>query len=191
MTYDEIKNDVAYLSEDMANLKKEIPSNKKILKISFAIPALGFLMSLISVGIVYVNSQSFRVNGFAGLLSFIGGDAIFILISSLLIGCVMALMSYNYVLAYNLFSDEAKAKSILLHKIKRLSCKLFIVFSVLSLSAVIATFLNPIFSLAVPVIMFVFIIASSMIINMEITRVGIAPLFSKLITMTKDVNLSK
>lgn len=191
MTYDEIKNDIAYLSEDMANLKKEIPSNKKILKISFAIPALGFLMSLISVGIVYVNSQSFRVNGFAGLLSFIGGDAIFILISSLLIGFVMALMSYNYVLAYNLFSDEAKTKSILLHKIKRLSCKLFIVFSVLALSAVIATFLNPIFSLAVPVIMFVFIIASSMIINMEITRVGIAPLFSKLITMTKDVNLSK
>ena len=103
----------------------------------------------------------------------------------------MALMSYNYVLAYNLFSDEAKAKSILMHKIKRLSCKLFIVFSVLALSAVIATFLNPIFSLGVPVIMFVFIIASSMIINMEITRIGIAPLFSKLITMTKDVNLSK
>lgn len=187
MTYDEINKDIAYLSEHIASANMEIPSAIKIWRACFAIPLLGFVLNLISFALLYSTLRYQNEGGMFGFLSYIGNEALYIIAACFVIGCVMALMSYQYVLAYYIFSANAKRNSLLLKKAKGLAVKLVSVFSVIALCTSIATLFVPMFVLSIPILMVAFIFISSFIINAELIRLGMAPAFKKMIQIVKKI----
>ncbi|WP_222838355.1 hypothetical protein, partial [Cronobacter sakazakii] len=176
-----------YLSENLQRGDNCIPSALRIWKKCFLIPFVCFVINLIGIVCFYLRSEKGEGLSFNGFYDFMTDGGMYPAIGTLIVGLFVGLLSFQYVLAYEVFHEEVKRQSILMRKARKGSQKFILaLISLCVLSSLIGIF-NPVFLLGTPVCMFVFIFIMNIVAGTELARYGAAPLLEKVSSLAKKI----
>ncbi|MDU4242103.1 MAG: hypothetical protein E7I22_05000 [Bifidobacterium longum] len=185
MTYEDINNDLSFISENILDGKQTVPSAAKIWSYSFCVPVCCLALNFLSVMgySVYAGTLT-TVDSFASIMmsyfKTIGAATIFI-------GIFFSLLTYPKALIYLSISEALRRNSLIISALRRKVKLLFQLLLLINLIAAISGIYMPSFIFVAPVSLVLFIFIATITISTEIARYGLAPLISKLSSAVKKI----
>ena len=185
MTYEDINNDLSFISENILDDKQTVPSAAKIWIYSFCVPVCCLALNFLSViGYSFYVGTLTTADSFASIMmsyfKTIGAVTFFIVI-------FFSLLTYPKVLIYLSISEALRKNSLIISLLRRKVKLLVQLLLLINLIAAILGIFMPGFIFVAPVSLVLFIFIATITISTETARYGLAPLISKLSSAIKKI----
>lgn len=184
LTAAQVEEDVNYLIEGLDINKRLIPSASTLLKKSAAIPFLTILLSFISTIVFYLSSD-WNERTLYGFSHFFLNEGWVVVAPAAIIGAIFMAFTYSKLMMYFTVPEDVRKNSLILNHLQKITVRVvkFFIF-MMFLSLVLAAF-NPLFTFAIPALLFVMIFAMGFIVGSEINRFGTGLALEKVSSLIK------
>lgn len=180
MTYDDINNDLLFISKHLDNGSQTVPPASKVWAYAAIVPFSCFALNFFSAIGFFVASHELNVIGSAKLISFLSAYFLSFGGVTLIISAFLTLFIYPNVLMYLAINGELRKKSLIVSKILGKVKLLISMLLILNLIAALIGFIYPYAIFFAPVSLVLFIFIASITISTEAARYGLAPLMNKI-----------
>lgn len=179
LTFNDVNRDIKAIIDGVSDSNRVIPSTLAALRTSFLIPLVGISLSTVTFLVVcaQINNQDISLTLLKEYV--LSGDALPIYMSWV-IGLAQSLMLLPYINIYNVIPSELRKKTVLINAIKKGMVKGGLLYLSLLLISCLLSFENELFLFSTPIIMFLSIFITSLIVNVQVAKYSVGPLLGKL-----------
>jgi len=179
LTFNDVNRDFKTIIDGVSDANRPVPSTLEALKVSSVMPLIGIIFS--ATGFWAVSAQMNHQSMTLSLLldGFLSGDAIPVYMS-LVVGFMQMIMVLPYIILYHSIPIGIRKNTALIASLKKAVNKGAFIYVVLLLTSCLISFNNSMFLFSTPIIMFVAVLITSLIVNLQITKYGVGALIEKL-----------
>ena len=179
LTFNDVNRDVKAILDGVSDTNRPVPSTMRAAKIAFVVPLLGIMLSTLTFGVAgaHSNHVDFSVNLLIGYL--LSGDAIPVYMS-VFVGLIQGLMLLPYVTLYHSIPQDVRDNTPLIAIFKKALFKGFVFYALALTLTCVMSFKNEIYLFSTPIVMVIAIFATSITINLQVTKYGVGAFINKL-----------
>ena len=186
LTAAQVEADVDLLMCCLGANHREIPSAASLSKRSSVLPLFAAVLSVLSTIIFYVAFYKSDAS-IAGFLKFFTSEGWYLVAITAGIGLFVFLMTYNNQLTYLSLPSKLRNESLILSHIGRIVRKSVIIFCSLMILSSLLSGVSVWFALAVPALLLMLFVITSILVSAEINRLGAGLALEKISNLIKKI----
>lgn len=178
--------DISMLMGSLNSKNRVIPSSIRLLKLSFAVPAISILAAFLSDIIGYMRLYGSQ-STLEGYCSYFLSDGWAVVLPTVIIGLLFAFMTYNNLIMYMAVPDDARRNSLILSHLRDMARRTVMLFIFLMFVSVALSYFTSWIAFAIPGLEFSLLIVVSLVVGMEINRLGAGLALEKVSNLLKKI----
>lgn len=179
LTFNDVNRDFKAILDGVSDTNRPVPSTLKAFKVALTLPILGVVLSTATFGVVCAisNNRDFSL----GLLSsyILSGDALPVYMA-MVIGFIQWVMLLPYISLFHSIPQNVRDNTPLIAHVKRSVLKGALLYIAVLLLTCFMSFYNAMYLFSTPVVMAIAICATSIVVNLQVSKYGVGALIDKL-----------
>ncbi|PKE27593.1 hypothetical protein CWS43_26070 [Rahnella sp. AA] len=186
LTAAQVEADIDLLINGLDSNHRQIPTATELMKRSAVIPFFSVVLSILSTVIFYAsfNEEDASVNGF---IDFLFSEGWYLLAITVVVGLLVFLMTYYNQLTYMSLPLDVRNNSLVVSHLAKIVRKSIITFCTLMIISSLLSGLSAWFAIAVPALLLLLFIVSSILVSSEINRLGAGLALEKISKLIKKI----
>lgn len=179
LTFNDVDRDFKAILDGVADKNRPVPSTFQALRASLTLPLFGIVFSAITFGIVCAISNKQELSIALVISYLISGGAIPVYMA-MVVGLIQGMMLLPYVGLYHSIPKNVRDSTPLIAHMKRAILKGIVFYIATLLLTCLMSFYDAMYLFATPAVMIIAIFATSIIVNLQVSKFGVGALINKL-----------